>query len=85
MLGRAVDTMKETPKRHYQPSQSSGINPAQLLSNVSQVISGVGAATQDSQGNYSVDKEIQQDKQKRQGIGGAIGAVASIILSILAL
>lgn len=85
MLGRAVDTMKQTPKRNYQPSQSSGINPAQLLSNVSQVISGVGAATQDSQGNYSVDKEIQQDKQKCQGIGGAIGAVASIILSILAL
>lgn len=85
MLGRAVDDMKRTPTQHYKPAQTSGINPAQLLSNVSQVISGVGAATQDSQGNYSVDKEIQQDKNTRKGIGGAIGAVASIILSILAL
>lgn len=86
MLGKAVDEMKKTPRRKPSvQSQSSGINPASLIGNLSTAISSGINANTDSNGGYSVGKEIAQDKQKRQSIGTAVSALASIMLSILAL
>lgn len=56
------------------------------------MISAIGAGSsvaqafnEDTDSNYSAEKEAAQDNAKKKSVGSAIGTVASIILSILAL